>query len=216
MCRSWHNACLMFFRKVKTKQSMKRILIISALLLLAVAIPHAKAQQWALKSNLLYDATATINLGAEVAFAPQWSVDLSANFNGWEVINNRSWKHYLVQPEVRYWLCEAFSGHFFGLHLHGGQYDMANLNNNIDFLGTDFSLLSDSRFKGWFLGVGVGYGYAFALGKHWNLELELGVGYAFTRYDRFALQGEKSRIAHNYPHNYFGLTKLEVGIVYLF
>ena len=43
----------------------------------------ASAQKWALKSNLLYDATATINAGAEVALAPRWSLDVSANLNAW-------------------------------------------------------------------------------------------------------------------------------------
>ncbi|MDE6177021.1 MAG: DUF3575 domain-containing protein, partial [Paramuribaculum sp.] len=43
------------------------------------------AQDVAVKTNLLYDATATVNLGAEVGLARQWSFDLSGNFNGWSV-----------------------------------------------------------------------------------------------------------------------------------
>ena len=35
-----------------------------------------KAQDIALKSNILYDASGTINLGAEVGLAPKWTLDM--------------------------------------------------------------------------------------------------------------------------------------------
>ena len=38
-----------------------------------------KAQDIALKSNILYDASGTINLGAEVGLAPRWTLDVSGN-----------------------------------------------------------------------------------------------------------------------------------------
>ena len=57
----------------------------------------------ALKTNLLYDATLTVNAGAEIAVAPRWSVDLSGNINAWTMSAGKRWKHWLVQPEARYW-----------------------------------------------------------------------------------------------------------------
>ena len=42
-----------------------------------------KAQNVALKSNILYDASGTVNLGAEVGLAPKWTLDVSGNYNGW-------------------------------------------------------------------------------------------------------------------------------------
>ena len=82
---------------------------------------NARSQVVALKSNLLYDAAATINAGAEVGLAPKWTLDVSGNYNGWTLSHGRKWKHWLIQPEARYWLCDRFSGHFFGLHAHGGK-----------------------------------------------------------------------------------------------
>ena len=82
-----------------------------ALLLASVNTSHA--QKWAVKSNLLYDATATINLGVEAALGRRVTLDVSGNYNPWKFGDAR-WKHWLVQPEVRYWLCESFNGHFFG------------------------------------------------------------------------------------------------------
>ena len=93
---------------------MKKVLFI-ALLLCGIGW-GAKAQTVAVKSNILYDATATVNLGAEVAFNRHWSLDISGNYNGWDVASDKSWKHWMVQPEARYWLHEKFNGHYFGVH----------------------------------------------------------------------------------------------------
>ncbi len=65
-----------------------------------------------LKSNLAYDATGGFNLGAEFKVAPRLTVDLPLVWNPLEFGENRKWKHFLVQPELRYWTCEPFNGHF--------------------------------------------------------------------------------------------------------
>ena len=33
----------------------------------------------------------------------------------------------MVQPELRYWLCDKFNGHFFGFHLMGGAYNTTGI-----------------------------------------------------------------------------------------
>lgn len=170
----------------------------------------------AIKSNILYDLTATISAGIEVGLAPRWSIDVSGNFNAWTMKNDRRWKHYLVQPEVRYWLCDRFMGHFLALHLHGGQYNFGGIKNSINFLGTNLSNLTTHRYQGWLAGAGVGYGYAFVLGRHWNLELEAGIGYAYTVFDEFECAGCGRKVNIDLNHHYFGPTKLAVNFVYLF
>lgn len=170
----------------------------------------------AIKSNILYDLTATISAGIEVGLAPRWSLDVSGNFNAWTMKNDRRWKHYLVQPEVRYWLCDRFMGHFVALHLHGGQYNFGGIKNSINFLGTNLSNLTTHRYQGWLAGAGVGYGYAFVLGRHWNLELEAGIGYAYTVFDEFECAGCGRKVNTDLNHHYFGPTKLAVNFVYLF
>lgn len=187
-------------------------LIILVLLLLMSAT--AKSQDVGLKTNLLYDATATANLGVEVKLAPRWTLDLSGNYNGW-TINEHKWKHWLAQPEARYWFCDAFAKHFLGFHVFGGEYNVGNIKNGVSFLGTDFSKLSDYRYQGWGVGAGIAYGYAFALGHHWNLELELGVGYAYLNYDRFACKGCGKKVGSG-DHHYVGPTKAAVNLVYVF
>lgn len=175
----------------------------------------AKAQDVAIKTNLLYDATATVNLGVEVGVAPKWTLDLSGNLNAWNVNEDKRWKHWLVQPEARYWFCDRFSRHFLGFHALGGQYNIGGLQNNIKFLGTDFSKLSNNRFQGWGVGAGVAYGYAMILGKHWNLEFEVGIGYIYSAYDIFECTGCGRRVGQDNNH-YVGLTKAAINLVYLF
>ena len=91
--------------------------------MLFCGIAEAHAQRLAVKSNLLYDATTTVNLALEAGFSARWSVDLSGNLNPWTFSGNRKVKHWLVQPEIRRWNCEAFNRGFWGVHLLGGQYN---------------------------------------------------------------------------------------------
>ena len=58
----------------------------------------AYAQKAAVKTNLLYDATSTLNLGVEFGLARRWTLDVSGNYNPWTFSENRKMKHWLVQP----------------------------------------------------------------------------------------------------------------------
>ena len=186
------------------------------LLFSILCMQEGKSQEVAIKTNILYDAAATVNLGVEFGMHPRWTMDISGNYNGWIMPQERRWKHWMAQPEARYWFCEKFGGHFLGIHAHGGMYNFGNLGNNLNVLGTNYSLLSNERFQGWFVGAGVGYGYAWILGKHWNFEAEIGIGYSYTRYDRFPCAECGDIIEHNVPHHVFGLTKLALNFVYVF
>lgn len=194
---------------------MKQKLFVFLLVVCPVTI-HLRAQDIAVKTNLLYDAAATVNLGMEIGLAPKWTLDLSGNFNGWILSHGRRWKHWLAQPEARYWFCDRFSGHFLGFHAHGGQYSVGGLKNSLSFLGSDLSKLSDYRYEGWFAGAGVAYGYTWILGRHWNLEGELGIGYAYTRFDQYRCAGCGKKVEADKSHHYFGPTKAAINLVYVF
>ena len=174
-----------------------------------------KAQDIAVKTNLLSDATATINLGMELGLSRKWTVDVSGNLNAWNMPSNKKWKHWMVQPEVRYWLCHRFIGDFFGFHLHGGQYNVGNLDNGIKFLGTDFTKLSYSRFQGWFVGGGLGYGHSWVINKFWSMEAEIGVGYSYTKYEKYPC-AECGDLEGKGEHHYWGITKVALNLIYCF
>lgn len=174
------------------------------------------AQRVAVKTNLLSDAVLSPNVGVEMALAPKLTLDVNSQFNGWTLSHDRRWKHWTVQPELRYWLCDRFGSHFLGVHLHGGQYNLGGFDGRLNFFGTDARKLKDSRYQGWFVGAGVAYGYAWVLDRHWNLETEIGFGYSYTCYDKFRCTGCGKKLETDQPHHYVGPTKLAINLVYLF
>ena len=191
---------------------MKRIFL---LLLFALPAAFAQAQKAGIKSNLFYDALATVSVGAEIGLTPHWTLDISGSYKGWTIQGRRT-KHWLIQPEARYWLRSCFSGHFLGIHLIGGQYNMGNFSANFHFLGSDFRPLKSNRYQGWGAGAGIAYGYAWILGKHWSIEGEIGLGFVYTRYDVFECAGCGKRTENDRAHHYAGPTKAAVNLIYLF
>lgn len=182
----------------------------------------ASAQNFALKTNLLYDATATINAGIEFKIAPKWTMDISSNFNAWMTPNDSDpdtidpkWKHWTIQPEARYYFCNPLSRHFIGIHAHTGNFNVGGLNIPLNLLGTDFRQLKEMRYQGWFIGGGVSYGYVIAISTHWNIEFVLGLGYSYTDYDVFLCPACGKQVGSG-THHYVGLTKAAISLAYLF
>lgn len=115
----------------------------------------AVAQNVALKTNLLYWSTVTPNLGLEASIARKHTVQLFYGLNPWEPSGGESLKHWVVQPEYRYWFCEAFNGWFLGVHLMGGEFNVGE----VDLPFGLFDDLSTHRYEGWYAGGGVTAGY---------------------------------------------------------
>lgn len=193
----------------------KRLGLCLILVMLTGWLSPVRAQSFAVKTNLIYDATATVNVGMEVGLAPRWTFDLSGNLNTWSKNEYTKWKHWMVQPEARYWFCDRFSRHFIGAHLLTGAFNFGNIDNNISFLGTDFSVLSDYRYQGYAYGGGLAYGFAFVLSKHLNLELEVGAGYVYLDYEKFECADCGRKVGEG-NHHYVGPTKAAINLVYLF
>lgn len=189
-------------------------LIFAGIVLLASAF-GASSQVVALKTNLIGDALLSPNLGIEFGLARKWSLEISGQTNLWPV-EGHIWKHVAVQPELRFWLCRRFAGHFLALHGVGGIYNFGDIDFPVNALGSDFRNLKDNRYQGWAAGAGLAYGYAWPVHKHWNIEAELGVGWLYTRYDQFPCASCGTKTAEDVTHNYFGPTKAAVSVVYLF
>ncbi len=193
---------------------MSKLKLLIVTLLVFLGFSSGFAQKAALKTNLLSDALLNPNVAIEVGIAPKWTIDVSGQLNLWSV-NDHKWRHWVVQPEARYWFCHRFQGHFLGLHALGGEYNVGNIDLDFKMLGTDFSKLKDRRYEGWFGGAGIAYGYDWILSEHWNLEAEIGIGWTYTRYDAYpcAVCGKKLESGH---HNYFGPTKAAINLKYVF
>lgn len=179
--------------------------------------------QLAVKSNLLYDATTTPNLGLEVGIGRKTTVQLFYGLNPWTFHSadgqERKAKHWMLMPEYRWWTCSRFNGHFIGAHLMGGQFNAGNVDLPLPggfFSGANLrSEARDYRFQGTFAGLGVTYGYQWILARHWNLEAEIGVGYNHVWYNRYAC-GDCGAKLNSGNTNYIGITKLGISVLYLF
>lgn len=177
-----------------------------AMLLLGLS-GTAFAQKVAIKSNILYDATGTINLGMEFGLGKKTSLDISGNYNGWKWDHGRQWKHWLVQPEFRYWLCERFNGHFFGIHGHYADFNFGKLPWNHN--------MRNYRYDGNLWGAGLSYGYSWVVGKRWNIEATIGVGYARMDYDKYPTNCCQDQQIKRKKENYWGPTKIGLSVIYV-
>ena len=193
-----------------------RLTLVTVIMTFASLGVNAQVGEVGIKSNLLYDATGTVNAGIEIGLAPRWSLDISGNIRGWMNSGEQTWKHWLVQPEIRYWFCDVLAGHFIGVHGIVGQFNWGNFKHAYDFINTKFSYLEDHRAQGWGVGLGIAYGYSWVLGKHWNLEAEIGVGFIRTKHDVYTCGECAERIASDVKHTYYGPTKAAINLVYVF
>ncbi len=181
---------------------MGRFLFVLTQFLCAAVVfaTHLSAQEAAVKTNALFWLATTPNLGVELATGNKMSLELAAAYNPWTFRDDRKMRFWLVQPELKYWFCEKFEGHFVGLHLHGAQY---------------FGGFGSKRYDGYLAGGGMTYGYNWILSPHWNLEAAVGIGYARLWFDKSPrIYCEKCKTTER--KNYFGPTKAAVSLVYVF
>lgn len=171
---------------------MKRYLIIAVFAFLA-SLGTANAQKAAIKTNALYWATTTPNIGVEFALGDRWTFELEGGYNPWNLDsdNNMKVKHWLVSPEFRYWFCNSFQGHFIGINANYTQFNIGGLPEGMPNLFVNLNTevpmpdLSVARIQGWAVGAGLTYGYAFPIARRWNMELTVGYGWWYTEYDQY-------------------------------
>lgn len=168
----------------------------------------------ALKTNLLSDAFLTPSLSLEVPFNGHWTLDLTGEFNNWNAWDEQKWRHWTVQPELRYWFTESFNHWFVGLHALGGELNFGNLKNELPFMSSVLKDMDKYRYQGSFLGAGLGLGYAWQWGKHWGMSAELGMGYMNLKTDEYECKGCQHLVAEDTKHNYFGPTKAALNLIY--
>lgn len=166
-------------------------------------------QNIAIKNNILYDLTLTPNLGIEMKLSNKSTLNISGGYNPFNLGEYKKFKHWMVQPEYRYWLCEKFNGTYLGLHAHGGEFNIADLKLPFGF----FPELKNHKYEGYFYGAGLSIGHQWILSNRWNLEASLGLGYVRFEADKYpcAECGEKIKSSN---YNYWGPTKTVISFIY--
>ena len=160
--------------------------------------------RWAIKTNIAYWAAAVANIGIEYSFGDHYSIDIPIIYSPYSVARDYQLRFLAVQPEFRYWLRNPMQGHFFGVHLNVGAFNIA-----VD---------SKKRYQSpdGFYGVGLSYGYMLPFARHWAAEFTVGAGYVHTKYDSFYNIPNGACYEKDVPYNYWGLTKVGIGLLYRF
>jgi len=185
--------------------NVRQVWILLLLFFMAAGADTVSAQQVSVKSNVAYLATATPNIAVEIGLSPRVTLEVAGGYNpfGGE---EKSFKHFLIQPSVRWWLWRNFAGTFIGVHAHGGTYDVGGFG--------PLSTLKENNYDGWLLGAGVSIGRHWLLTDRLGIEAEIGVGYARMQYDKYPYGESEPAESKKFRNNYFGPTRLNFSLVY--
>ena len=182
--------------------------MVFAIISLFGAKSNSFSQTIAVKSNLPYLATSTPNMAVELGLSEKFTLDLSYGINPFTFEENKKWKHWLAQTELRYWLHERFSRHFLGLHVGMSEYNLSRIK---------IPTVTDSqnfRYEGSAFMGGLSYGYSWSLGERWNLEASFGVGVMAIDYKKFDCP-ECGKQLEEESKVFIAPTKAAISIVYL-
>ena len=166
----------------------------------------------ALRTNLLYDATLSPNLGVDVRVDSTWTVGLLAGMNAWDIDKekNKKWRHMLFSFRARKYVNDSV--------FHKGYFEADAIYSHFNVGNVKFPLglyktVRERRLQGDLLALGGKYGYSWILSRDWRIEAEAGVaiGYAWFKEDDCphcgTYYGKDDRI--------FLLPQLGVNIVYI-
>ena len=189
---------------------MKKVTLFLTFAMMASLLVKTAAQTVAMKTTALAWASTTLNFGAEAAVSHRQTVQIFGALNPWTFSGDKRARFWTVQPELRHWFCEAFNGHFLGVHALGGEYNVRNV--DLPF-GTLPKTEKGRHYEGWYIGAGLTYGYQWMISRHWNIEASIGLGYAYSPYK---LYGRCDRCLDRKHRNYVGPTKAALSVLYIF
>lgn len=209
----------------------KYLLLVFCVLATATA---ASGQKIAVKNNLLGDAMLSPNLAVEFRMAPKWTLDTYVSWNPFfksdRGIGFDEWlpeedgsslkmlKHLMVEPEVRFWTCEAFNGLFFGVHALGGIHSITGVKWPLFAIGDPDGttlLKKENLYEGYFWGAGVSIGHQWIIGKRWNIEASFGAGYVQMVHDVMDPMNVCDPLEENVKFPMIWTTKATLSIVFL-
>ncbi|MGL4780024.1 MAG: DUF3575 domain-containing protein [Bacteroidales bacterium] len=165
-----------------------------------------KIEGIAFKTNLMYDGAMVPNIGVEILFPQQWSLNASWNYAWWNNDSrHRYWRTYGGEIEARKWHGRIaqehpLRGHHTGLFMMSGMYD---------FEWGHTGYMNDLYF-----GIGVSYGYAVKIAHNLSLDFAIGIGYLGGTYYKYIPQDAKYCMLDRRNLSYFGPIKAEMSLVW--
>lgn len=161
-----------------------------------------------LKTNMLYNAVATPNIGLEVSVGKVWSVDANWMYTWWSNdARHRFWRVYGGDVELRRWFSPRRDSRSLMCGHHIGVYGQM-LTYDIEWGGVGY--LGDR----WSWAAGFSYGYSLPVGKHFNIDFTLGIGYLEGDYMKYQPEDGCYFWESTHRRKWFGPTKAEVALVW--
>ena len=169
--------------------------------------------RFAIKTNLLYGATTTPNLGIEVLLSRFFTFDFAAGWNPFVYKDNRKFAHLMVQPTLRFWAQEPFNGHFFGLSTMYSYFNVSDIRVPYNWFG-QLSNLRNHRFYGHAFSASIQYGHQWVLSPRWSMEASINAGYMLLDYAQFECGWCGEFIRHN-RSDHWGITNAAISLIYI-
>lgn len=191
---------------------MKKLLLA---LVAVVAFANVSNAQVAIKTNLLYWGVGAANGGLEIGLAPKWTIDLNGYgfLWGYDRFEADGW---FANGEVRYYLCEKFNGHHFGVYGGYNHLDKVLLNTRLfKVLGKEAANGYINRENARGFSVGVSWGYYLKMNYHWAFDFNVGLGimrYKFDSYNRFTGQ----QVGKDQTKTMLDLSNFKISLAYKF
>lgn len=169
-----------------------------------------------LKTNMLLDALALPNIGAEFYLGK--NISLGANWMyGWWDRNNTHfyWRAYGGDITLRWWFGrqaheKPLTGHHLGIYGGVVTYDF-ELGGTGYMGGLPHRTLWDrcNRFGG------IEYGYSLPVARRLNIDFTIGIGYLGGKYLKYNPQGKHYVWQSTHNLKWFGPTRAEISLVWL-
>lgn len=180
---------------------MKRKILIVLPFLIFCSIT-AKAQFYSVRTNLIGLGTTNLNAEVSMTLNRKWSMHVPVQYNPFVFNKNRQFRNLTVQPGVRYWLMESYSGMFFGINGFASRFHIGNI-------------FDKNRYDGSAYGAGASFGKSWVLNTRWNFELEGGFGVVWADYDKYKCKHCGLNLGSHNEWRFIPM-KIAANIVYLF
>lgn len=169
-----------------------------------------------LRTNMLYDALALPNIGADFYLGKNFSIGANWMYGWWKTDRrHRYWRAYGGELNGRWWFGRAahnkpLTGHHIGIYGQLYTYDF-EWGGEGEMGGKPGGNLWDQNL--W--AAGVEYGYSLPVAKRLNIDFSLGVGYTTGLYHKYIPEDGHYRWQSTHRRRYFGPTKAEIALVWL-
>lgn len=180
--------------------------------------PEHRPFYMALKTNLIHDALALPEIGAEFYVGRNWSVVGNWTYGWWDNDHrHRYWRAYGGDVAVRRWfgrLAEEkpLTGHHIGAYAGAVTYDFEFGGKGVMGGRPHRTIFDRCNFY-----CGVEYGFSLPVRRRLNIDFTIGIGYFGGNYIKYEPSPSGRGYTWQSTHhiNWFGPTKAEISLVWL-